>query len=113
MRVDGVDLAYDVRADFLASRAGRRWVVEVKAGTTVCDPTHSDTRRQLLEYRVIYGDLAGVLLVDVPARRIRTIEFPDLAPRQRRHAWRTLVAVALGAGLGGAGATLWLVGWRG
>lgn len=113
MRIDGVDVAYEVRADYLASRAGRRWVVEVKAGTTVCDPTHRDTRRQLLEYRVVYGDLAGVLLVDVPARRIHTIEFPDLAPRQHNRGWRTLVTVALGAALVGAGGALWLIGWRG
>ena len=108
MLVDGVETAYEVRADYLVLRGGRRWVAEVKAGAVVCDPAHRDTRRQLLEYRHVYDDTVGVLLVDVPAGRIRVIAFPE---RSRSHPvvrWRWLLAAGLaGALLGAVGAWWW------
>jgi len=77
LEVDGRRLRYWVRPDFLVEDpAGRRFVVEVKTGARAPDPAHVPTRRQLLEYHVVFGDAAGVLLVDVEAGAVREVRFP-------------------------------------
>jgi len=47
----------------------------VKTGNSAPDPLTSSTRRQLLEY-LIACKVDGVLVVDVEARRIRSLVFP-------------------------------------
>jgi hypothetical protein len=72
--VDGEAIPYAVRADFLVEKDGRRYVAEAKNGPSASDPRSTATRRQLREYAVVFGAY-GVLLVDVPGRRVRIIEF--------------------------------------
>ena len=78
VRVDGRMHEALVRADLLVQREGRTWVAEVKGGVVASNPMHLATRRQLLEYAVVFGT-RGVLLVDVPGNRVRTVEFPTIA----------------------------------
>jgi len=73
--VDGVPREATVRADLLLQKNGRTFVAEIKAGWIVSDPMHAPTRRQLLEYEVAFG-ARGVLLVDVPRKAVRRVEFP-------------------------------------
>ncbi len=72
--VDGEELSFDVRADLIVSRDGERYVAEVKTGAVAPDPRHPATRRQLLEYALIFG-AREVLLVDVPAGAVRVVSF--------------------------------------
>ncbi len=74
MIVDGEELEIEVRADLIVSRRDRLFVAEVKTGERAPDPTHPPTRRQLLEYSLVFGADA-VLLVDVPARAVRAVSF--------------------------------------
>ncbi|MBM7867949.1 hypothetical protein GTO89_09330 [Heliobacterium gestii] len=74
MRVDGAPVNIRVRADYLVQRAGKTYVAEVKTGDWAPRPTNGDTRRQLLEYSLIYKT-DGVLLVDMAAQKIHRIEF--------------------------------------
>lgn len=74
VRVDGIVHEAVVRADLLVQRQGRTWVAEVKGGVVASNPMHLATRRQLLEYAFVFGT-RGVLLVDVPGNRVRTVEF--------------------------------------
>jgi hypothetical protein len=75
MRVDGETLRFGVRADLVARcRRGRLFVVEVKTGALAPDPRHGPTRRQLLEYAMIFGT-PHLLLVDMDARRVHEIGF--------------------------------------
>lgn len=78
VRVDGTLHEALVRADLLVRRQGTTWVAEVKGGVVASNPMHLATRRQLLEYAVVFGT-RGVLLVDVPGNRVRTVEFPIVA----------------------------------
>jgi hypothetical protein len=75
--VDGEAREFTVRADAIARRWFRRYVVEVKGGREAASLDNRDTRRQLLEYAVVFRS-RGVLLVDVPAGKIRSVEFPRL-----------------------------------
>ena len=72
--VDGVEHEVEVRADLLAEKGGRTWVVEVKTGDVAPDPLHPATRRQLLEYGLVFG--VGVLLLDAEAGTLVEVEFP-------------------------------------
>jgi hypothetical protein len=90
---DGEPHAVPLRADLLVSRAGRRFIAEVKTGTAASLATPS-TRRQLLEYSVAY-QVDGVLLVDAERGRIHEVRYPLIA--RRSHLAPRLIAAALGA----------------
>jgi Holliday junction resolvase-like predicted endonuclease len=72
--VDGEALDIRVRVDLIVKRRGRRFVAEVKTGTTAPDPTHPATRRQLREYAALFPD-HGLLLVDAEAGTVHRVEF--------------------------------------
>ena len=77
VRVDGEDREYLVRADALVTRKRRTYVAEFKGGAGSATIAHRATRRQLLEYAVLF-DVDGVLLVDADAGRIHEVSFPAL-----------------------------------
>ncbi len=79
LRVDGEPVHAAVRADLLVRRRGRTYVAEVKTGRRVTDPRFPATRRQLLEYALVFQP-DGVLLVDVDAGLIRQVDFPGVSP---------------------------------
>lgn len=89
MEVDGEPVEVGCRADLLViDSAGDLYVAEVKTGDLAPDPTRSTTRRQLLEYWLVF-DVDGVLLVDMAARRVHTVSFglrERIAGRDRRGA---------------------------
>jgi hypothetical protein len=97
--VDGAEVAIDLRADYVVSEGGRRYVAEVKTGVFAPRIETAATRRQLLEYRVAF-DVDGVLLVDAEANRVRLVEFPlPGGARERRGSGRgawLLVGIAAG-----------------
>jgi hypothetical protein len=70
--VDGEAVPYSVRVDFLVEKGGLRYVAEAKNGPSASDPRTTATRRQLLEYAVMF-QAHGVLLVDVPGKRVRVV----------------------------------------
>ncbi len=67
-----------LRADYLVSWRGQRYVAEVKTGDLVASLRHGPTRRQLLEYQLAYR-AHGVLLVDVLAATVLRVQFPATA----------------------------------
>ena len=74
MWIDGKEVVYDVRADFLVRKNGETSIVEVKTGSVAIDPTSIHTRRQLLEYSVLY-DVDSILFFDAENSEIMTIQF--------------------------------------
>jgi hypothetical protein len=98
--VDGCTVHVGLRADYLATRAGQRYVVEVKTGAWAPKIETSATRRQVLEYRVAF-DVDGVLLVDGETGKVHEITFPSLerlvTPPARRWPVVLLALALLGA----------------
>lgn len=82
--VDGEAHEVSLRADLLVSRDGRSYIAEVKTGAKAPKLTTAATRRQLLEYRLAYPDIAGVLLVDAESNRVMDVEFPRVDDIGRR-----------------------------
>ena len=97
IHVDGRPETLDLRADLLLARRGRRYVGEVKSGDVVTSPTHSATRRQLLEYSQAFP-VDGILLFDMAKKRIHEVRFTS--PRHQGSRLR-LYAAALASALGG------------
>jgi Holliday junction resolvase-like predicted endonuclease len=71
--VDDVLRTAVVEVDYIAQRRGRRVAVEVKTGKSA-DPSHRQTRRQLLEYAKTYA-VDGLLLLDADAERLYEVRF--------------------------------------
>ena len=101
VRVDGEAAEVTLRADFVVSRRGRRYVAEVKTGQDAPEIAAPATRRQLLEYRCAFG-VDGVLLVDAEARKVHAVDFalPVVAASASLRA--VCVALFAGALLGAA-----------
>lgn len=76
LTIDGQECPVYSRADMLVERKGHRWIAEIKTGTRAPDPTRPATRRQLLEYLLVF-DVDGVLLVDMETRRVHEVVFPE------------------------------------
>ena len=101
MYVGGKEESFEVRADYLVRRKGRRAVVEVKTGTRAPDPTYRNTRRQLLEYARCY-DVDDIHLYDADSDTLREIRFAGAAAsapsRWRGFRWGFGLGVVLTTG---------------
>lgn len=86
MEIDGQLIEVAARADVLVERDGLLLVAEVKSGFFAPDPTLPATRRQLLEYLIAF-EVDGVVLVDMQARRVHDVVFPDLWRDETSRLW--------------------------
>ena len=73
--IDGNAHQYQVRVDYLVEKDGIHYLVEVKTGKRYTNPIDPSTRRQLLEYSVLY-DINSLLLFDGDKKKLSRIEFP-------------------------------------
>ena len=76
--VDDEPLELELRADYLVTREGERFVAEVKTGEVAPSLQSAATRRQLLEYSVAFA-VDGVILVCPERGEVHRIEFPTSA----------------------------------
>jgi len=63
-----------VKADMIVKKDNKFYVAEVKSGDKVTSPKYTDTRRQLLEYYMVYRP-SGLILVDMEKQKLRTVEY--------------------------------------
>jgi hypothetical protein len=75
LSIDDEPVTIVLRADYVVTRRGRRFVAEVKSGELAPSLETAATRRQLLEYRLAF-DVDGVLLVDGEIGRVHRVLFP-------------------------------------
>lgn len=102
--VDGKRVPFEIRADFIVSKRGRRAVVDAKTGTVAIDPRSPHTRRQLLEYAHYY-DVDDVYLFDAEHKRLLRIGFGLVG----RNSFTALAGLLCGMALGGAGVYVWML----
>ncbi|MEL6183913.1 MAG: hypothetical protein AAFU79_04745 [Myxococcota bacterium] len=98
--VDGAPRTFKVRVDLLLSRGGRRAVGETKTGARVARLEHGPTRRQLIEYGLVF-EAEEVVLIDVERRKLTSVEVPRLPARTPPSwfSWSLAVGVAVTAAL--------------
>ncbi|MCG0274991.1 MAG: hypothetical protein L5655_02345 [Thermosediminibacteraceae bacterium] len=75
--INGKPREITVRADAIVKKGGKLYVAEIKSGKLSPSLNTSATRRQLLEYFLVYKP-AGLILVDMEQEKIKTIEFSIL-----------------------------------
>jgi Holliday junction resolvase-like predicted endonuclease len=98
LEVDGERCDVKVRADLLAERGGRQYVVEVKTGQVAPDPTTAATRRQLFEYHHVFRP-DGILLADMERDVLLKVRFPVDDPLTASRGVGYVVAMVFLAGL--------------
>lgn len=102
--VNGMARTTTIRADFIARKGWRRYVVEVKSGRTA-SRLNARTRRQLLEYQLAFQP-DSILLVDMSKNNYREISFRR--PIHWRSLLPTVTACAIAFVLGGT--TVYILG---
>ncbi|MDO5576819.1 MAG: hypothetical protein Q4F84_07040 [Fibrobacter sp.] len=96
MTIDNEKHEFTIRADFIASKNGRKVLVEAKTGASV-NPTNPLTRRQLLEY-FIYYDVETIYLFDAENDLLREISFClDRTPQKKRFVWGVVTGIVISA----------------
>lgn len=96
--IDGEAHTYNVRADFLVERKGRRSIVEVKTGNISTNPKSINTRRQLLEYSRIY-DVDNLLFFDAESKKLKTISFPEIEKKSQLVLFITIFLIGIITGI--------------
>lgn len=74
IRIDGQETRFALRIDLIVRKDGLTYIADVKTGSVATSPRHGATRRQLLEYMLVF-QAAGALLVDMDSRAIHSLEF--------------------------------------
>jgi Holliday junction resolvase-like predicted endonuclease len=72
--VDGKEQQNLVTADYLVSKHGKTFVVEVKTGKQTARVTASRIRRQMLEYFLIFRP-HGIILLDMDHKKLKHVFF--------------------------------------
>lgn len=75
--IDDKPHVVNVKADMIVKKGKKTYVAEVKTGDKVTSPKYTDTRRQLLEYYMVYQP-SGLLLVDMEKQKVRKVEYSIL-----------------------------------
>ena len=70
--VDNKPYKASVKADMIVKKRNKIYVVEVKTGKKAPSPKLPATRRQLLEYYMVYKP-DGLLLVDMEQKKIKSL----------------------------------------
>ena len=99
--VDGERVERSVRADYGVERDGRPGIVEVKSGSEDRRPEDRETRRQLLEYALVFPD-RDLFHLDVGTGELSRVEFDypveereERAPAREGWTWLLTVAAAM------------------
>jgi hypothetical protein len=73
-RSDGIDKKAQLQVDYVVSKKGKTYLVEVKSGALATQIENKSTRRQILEYSVAI-DSDGVYLLDMEKESLQKVEF--------------------------------------
>lgn len=92
--------------DYLVSKHGKRYIVEVKSGQSATKITNSSTRRQILEYS-LFVENDGVMLLDMEKESLELISFPVHV--QSGSTWVSILFFILFAILGIGGVVWYLM----
>ncbi len=93
--VNGEPQESTVRADFLVRKGWKTYIVEVKSGQQG-NVRQAATRRQLLEYKLVY-EPDGIILLDMEHHNLQKINFAYGARRRSQWLRYGIISVVTGA----------------
>ncbi len=92
--VDGVSHKSLIKPDYIVSRKGKKYIVEVKSGKSAISIANSSTRRQILEYDfVIEND--GIFLLDMEHEKLQSIRFFSKRAKKDKSIYWMLFGIVL------------------
>ncbi|MDK2901428.1 hypothetical protein H0A61_02448 [Koleobacter methoxysyntrophicus] len=77
--INGKPYTNYVQVDIIAEKRKKKYIAEVKTGTRAVQTTNPNTRRQLLEYYLVYKP-EGILLLDMSNKKINEVHFDIIKP---------------------------------
>lgn len=93
-RIDGEKQCTEIQPDYIVKKNGKKYVVEVKSGTSAINIKNRNTRRQLLEYDyVIEND--GVFLLDMENRDLKLVQFKSKAEKRSNKLLIAIIVLAI------------------
>jgi Holliday junction resolvase len=92
--VNGVIHKSVLRPDYIVSRKGKMYIVEVKSGKSAISIANSGTRRQILEYDyVIEND--GIFLLDMENKELQLVKFSTKKEKKEKSMNLVIYGIAL------------------
>ena len=93
-KVNGEIQSADIQPDYIVKKNGKKYIVEVKSGSTAINASNRSTRRQLLEYDyVVEND--GVFLLDMENQELKLIQFKSKAEKRSGKLLKVIIIVAI------------------
>ncbi|TRX71414.1 hypothetical protein [Carboxylicivirga sp. M1479] len=91
---DGEVQVADIQPDYIVKKNGKKYIVEVKSGSSAISARNRNTRRQLLEYDyVVEND--GVFLLDMENRELKLIQFKSKADKRSNKLLKAVIVIAI------------------
>ncbi|WP_075590536.1 hypothetical protein [Labilibacter marinus] len=92
--VDGTPEYAEIQPDYIVKKKGKKYIVEVKSGTSAISARNRNTRRQLLEYDyVVEND--GVFLLNMENRDLKLIQFKSKAEKRSRKLIKAVIIIGI------------------
>lgn len=92
--VDGEVQYADIQPDYIVTKNGKKYIVEVKSGNTATSAHNRSTRRQLLEYDYVVEN-NGVFLLDMENRQLKLVQFKSKADKRTSKLLKAVIIVAI------------------
>lgn len=73
-KVNGIENISKLILDYVVSKGGKQYIVEVKSGKSAIHVKNKDSRRQLLEYDFVLEN-DGIFLLDMENKNMQLVEF--------------------------------------
>jgi len=80
--------------DYIAEKAGKKYIVEVKSGNDAISMNNKNSRRQLLEYDLVIEN-DGVILLDMENKILQFVQFQTKEVRQDNIFRKIIIALAM------------------
>lgn len=96
LEIDEKPYPAKVKADFIVKKGNKTYVAEVKTGQKVSSPRNLDTRRQLLEYYLVYRP-HGIILVDMESSKLRHVKYrfnKEFASMAQQISWVAVIFIS-------------------
>lgn len=92
--VNGQERSNKLIVDYIAKKAGKKYIVEVKSGKEAISIDNKNSRRQLLEYDLVI-DNDGVILLDMENENLQFVKFQSKEERQDNTLKKIIITMAM------------------
>lgn len=93
-KVNGQNRRNKLIVDYVAEKAGKKYIVEVKSGKEAISLNNKNSRRQLIEYDLVIEN-DGLILLDMENKDLQFVQFQSKEERQDTSFREIIIALAI------------------